>query len=541
MTLFHLVPAAEGEPIPLAPGPPRVVGRTAASDIPVYDGTISRAHAELVLLGEGVRVRDLGSTNGTFVNGARVEDHVAQDGDTLTFGSVSFRLARADPQPEAAAAPARAPEFATARHEVSHILKKLPVASLPPPLHPDETAPGGRDRSSSLFSLVRSFAEERTARRLAVLLEVATELGRHSDADLLLERIVELAYTALRVDRACLLAVEGDALELVPRVVRVRRGEPAGAGHVPRAIAYQVLSERVAILSDDVGQDERFASDSARALERHCALCVPLLGQGEEVLGLLYLETADLRRPFGEEDLQFMAAFAGLAAAALDHQRLRRAREDEAAVLERLRRYLSPALAAEVALREGQVSLLHPARRPLVLLECRLHDFAASADALQPADLADLLGDYLSRVANAVLEYGGTLDTICGHVVLALWGAPLARPDGADRALRAALQARAAVAELERRWKSKGVARLELAVGVAAGEAFVGDVALGQRVEYTVAGALTDEAARLCAEAGGAGVLVSETLYRALSNPPPARVQRVPGLPGDPRRLTLQP
>jgi adenylate cyclase len=526
---FQLVPVAGGEPIEVGPGPPRTVGRTPQCDVPVYDGTISRSHAELALLADGVRVRDLRSTNGTYVNGERVEDHVAAEGDTVAFGSVSFRLCRT-----AAAEPAAAPpDLATAAHEVtSTILRKVPA--------PAASAAGGAVDSQSglaLFSLVRGIAEERVARKLALLLELATELGRQPDVDRLLRRIVDLSFAALTADRACLLAVHGDALELLPRAARARRGPSDAAGRIPRAIAYQVLTERVAVLSDNVGQDERFTSDSARALSRQSALCVPLVSPAREVLGLLYLERADRLRPFSAEDLELMTAFGALAAVTLDHQRLAERERRDAEVLERLQRYLSPGLAAELALHEGRVALLHPARRPIALLQCQLHDFAAQADALPAEELAELLGAYLSRLSQAIFEYGGTLDNVCGHALLAIWGAPLARPDDPDRALRAALAARAATAELGRLWSRRGIARLELAAGLVHGEAFVGSISHGQRVEYVVAGSLLDEVGLLCAHAGSGGVLLGDGFYRALAKPPAARAERLPG--ADARRLEL--
>src|SRR5437773_7999152 len=69
-----------------------VVGRAPTSDIPVIDPTISRRHAEVQAGDDGVQVRDLGSSNGTFVNGTRVETGTVRAGDTLTFGKVGFRL-----------------------------------------------------------------------------------------------------------------------------------------------------------------------------------------------------------------------------------------------------------------------------------------------------------------------------------------------------------------------------------------------------------------------------------------------------------------
>ncbi len=79
----------------LADGGARIVGRGVESDIAVIDPTISRRHAEISVSdgGRGIQVRDLGSSNGTYVNGARVETAHAAVGDVVAFGQVIFRVA----------------------------------------------------------------------------------------------------------------------------------------------------------------------------------------------------------------------------------------------------------------------------------------------------------------------------------------------------------------------------------------------------------------------------------------------------------------
>ena len=76
----------------LPPGRALVLGRSAASDVPVYDPTISRRHAELTAGPDGVQLRDLESSNGTSINGERVAIGLLKPGDTVTFGRVNFRL-----------------------------------------------------------------------------------------------------------------------------------------------------------------------------------------------------------------------------------------------------------------------------------------------------------------------------------------------------------------------------------------------------------------------------------------------------------------
>src|SRR5205809_7320270 len=71
---FKLTSADNLQTYELKPGAAQVVGRAPTSDIPVFDPTISRRHAELVVADGGVQVHDLGSSNGTFLNGTRIEN-----------------------------------------------------------------------------------------------------------------------------------------------------------------------------------------------------------------------------------------------------------------------------------------------------------------------------------------------------------------------------------------------------------------------------------------------------------------------------------
>src|SRR5689334_15763040 len=92
MPLLRLVSAAGDQTFELPEGRPLVVGRGLASDIAIYDPTISRRHAELTVLPDGVLVKDLDSSNGTCINGARVTEGRLKPEDSVTFGKVVFRL-----------------------------------------------------------------------------------------------------------------------------------------------------------------------------------------------------------------------------------------------------------------------------------------------------------------------------------------------------------------------------------------------------------------------------------------------------------------
>src|SRR5271156_3389911 len=103
-----------------------VVGRARTSYPPVWDPTISRKPAEVVCGESGVEVRDLGSSNGTFVNGAKIETARLSPGDVVSFGKVPFRLTEVSPMPALPPTPAPPPARLSGT-----IVLQMPVGQMP--------------------------------------------------------------------------------------------------------------------------------------------------------------------------------------------------------------------------------------------------------------------------------------------------------------------------------------------------------------------------------------------------------------------------
>lgn len=112
---------AKGQPYPL--GSQAVVGRLDSCDIPINDSSVSREHARINRMGDDYAVEDLGSTNGTMVNGQTIRGVVRlKPGDMITFGSVEFRLERDASQGF---------KFASGRPETSGGTGVFPIVSEP--------------------------------------------------------------------------------------------------------------------------------------------------------------------------------------------------------------------------------------------------------------------------------------------------------------------------------------------------------------------------------------------------------------------------
>jgi pSer/pThr/pTyr-binding forkhead associated (FHA) protein len=91
-----------------------LIGRREDCDFRIPLGDISRKHCRLVVEGDVLRVQDLGSSNGTFVNGKRVQDAVLSAGDTLQVGPITFVLRLNGQPPENELIPVTAGSRSTA-------------------------------------------------------------------------------------------------------------------------------------------------------------------------------------------------------------------------------------------------------------------------------------------------------------------------------------------------------------------------------------------------------------------------------------------
>src|SRR2546427_5002882 len=129
--LFKLLSTTGEQSIDLQPGRTIVVGRAVTSDVPIYDPTISRRHAELSLADGGVKVKDVGSSNGTFLNGARIAEATAAENDVITFGKVAFRVKEVTipaARPQVVPPLPVSGEFAAAKAAGGTIVRQLPVS-----------------------------------------------------------------------------------------------------------------------------------------------------------------------------------------------------------------------------------------------------------------------------------------------------------------------------------------------------------------------------------------------------------------------------
>lgn len=221
-----------------------------------------------------------------------------------------------------------------------------------------------------------------------------------------------------------------------------------------------------------------------------------------------------------------------------------------------LGKYL-PRDVANAIMRDPQRISLHGEKRQIFALFTDLEGFTKLSHAIEPEMVAFLLNRYLDMLSAIVLQHGGTIDKFVGDAVVAFWGAPIARPDDAERAARCAVALYEAGQEF-RKAAPPGVPPLGCTrVGLHKGEAIVGNFGGEGRIQYTALGDSMNLAARLegankqlktcalisgpaAAAAAGAVPLrpMGRVAVRGRSTPIAIYEPFVEGEPGDVTRLT---
>jgi Nif-specific regulatory protein len=278
------------------------VGREASNGIPVIDPSVSRRHFLLRREGEDFQVRDLGSRNGTLVNGSAVQEHWLKHGDEIAAGDSSFLFLLAE---EEVVSPLGLVEFEEARS-----LAETTV------IYPKDVMYLQPDR------LLRELpATSQVARNLNALLKISRVVHAIRDLDELQGQLLDLIFEVVPAGRGAVLLADSEGHQFNSLFARMRHAEQTPLVKVSRTVARQVLEQGIAMLGKDVPSSdglrevESLAESQVRSL-----LCVPLT-VFQRVIGCIYLDSSTLGNRLQEDHLQLVAAIAGISAVALDNAR----------------------------------------------------------------------------------------------------------------------------------------------------------------------------------------------------------------------------
>ena len=290
------------------------IGRESHCDIHLDDTETSRSHAEIEYIDGQYVLRDLGSSNGTFVNGHRVREHVLVVGDRVQIGKqlMLFRLTVRPFGPE----DDDVDIVQNSDSDSSQIVGRVDIEKQLLDKTDDWT---GKLQSERASSQAKSHWE--------VMYRTALAVSRTLDIDQLLNQILELIFQWVNCDRGCIMLTDAETGELRPSCRRNRRkSQSLHRMSISKTILDYVCKKEEGVLTSDACDDERWnssASISAGGIRE--AICVPMKGRYGNV-GVIYIDTSvsvgkhamASERVFNDEHLKMLVAIGHQAALAIE-------------------------------------------------------------------------------------------------------------------------------------------------------------------------------------------------------------------------------
>ena len=278
------------------------IGREPSNRISLLDPLVSRRHCLIRLVGADVRLEDLDSRNSTFVNGVPVKERVLVHGDQVRVGNSIF-VFHGRHSADANSSSVRLDDSATPGGPTV-ILRKENAMYLQP---------------SQAGSILPSSA--RTVRDLNALLNFSRTLSSVQEVPALQQKVLDAIFEVAPADRAAVLLLENGPEEFSSILGRYRHGGTEQPIQASQTILRQVIGDNVAVLSNDVIEDETYrAADSLMSPRVRSVLAAPMEAQGK-LVGVIYLDASTAGVHFDAGLLQLILALGNIAGLAMENAR----------------------------------------------------------------------------------------------------------------------------------------------------------------------------------------------------------------------------
>jgi len=275
------------------------VGRAADNDVPLVEEiVVSRHHAEIAYDGERCTVKNLSTTNGTWINERRItEPTIVDPGTWIHVGKTRMRLVVSGTAEQTAPQPIISPSQPMTGESVM-----LSVSEV-------------------MDSVQRDAVPDPQLRAFATLSKASGQLLAQRPLDEVLEMVVDLVFEIAAPDRGALMLLEGEPPALRLAASRGSVTDDGGLS-ISRTIADQVIEQQQSVMTTDAQMDGEFAEAVSIVVQNiRSAMCVPLW-DNKRVIGLIYVDTQSGPKRFSKGDLEALTLVANVAAVKIDNVRL---------------------------------------------------------------------------------------------------------------------------------------------------------------------------------------------------------------------------
>lgn len=315
------------------------IGRDTANQIQVHDTEVSRQHARIEVTDDkALRLIDLGSSNGTFINSRKVESQILRSGDRVQVGR-TLMIFTGGPEPLTPPANDIVNIVGKAQPlELSHIRSSMHTPHEQGSLSSASGSVSGiaetlNVANNEAMTPLDSIAEPRTHWEIVYL--VGQAISRTVDLDDLLRQVLDLIFQWIDCDHGCILMIDDVSGHLTPTHCRNRKQSIANSKiDISRTILDYVVSKKEGVLTSNAQDDSRWDNvQSIVNLGIQEAICVPMLGR-YGLVGAIYIDT--LMSPgaytergqvssFNDDHLKLLFAIASQAALAVEDTQFYRA------------------------------------------------------------------------------------------------------------------------------------------------------------------------------------------------------------------------
>ncbi len=495
------------------------VGRDETCQVRLLDSMVSRVHCIITLDGKRYIVKDLDSRNGTWVNGRKISGrkHV-REGDVIQIGPFRLMIRTETQDSTVIGERARTTEDAFEedfgpQRQTEKVVQPLGMISN----YLSETS-GDQKRTPTRLR------RERLHRNLLCLYRITEDLVVSTkDVDEILEYIMDEIFDIFSPSQATILLRDNEDEFPVPRKQRAAAGEEA-IRPISHTVVNRILSDRVAVLTDDAQEDPRFKMGQSVILDQIRSVMAAPIWEGTNMLGVLYVDSVQIAGGFQREDVDLLTALGHQVALAIQRRRLiDRIKEEavrNAVIRQNLGRFHSPQVvdlimkgAADLEVKETTATIFF----------CDIVGFTALCSESSPLQLQQTLNLFCKIINQIVFTEEGTLDKFIGDAALAIFGAPLHQDDAPVRAVRTALLVREEFAK-----SLTPDLHFRVRYGINTGQAIVGNFGSDERMEYTILGHTVNLASRICDTAQPDHIVIGPDTYGAIEGKGLFDIEKLP-------------
>ncbi len=485
------------------------IGRGDTSTIRLNDGHSSRNHAKLFFKDECYYLEDIGSANGTLLNGQKLARNSPQpltNNDKIAIGQTELVITGIKKKPESIsqsefhAYSESGMLFNSSEYELSATIDaSMSMAQL------------SEEDSSDSASM------EKALKRMEAMCIISEAIGNIMDLSKLMTKVLDTVFGLFqKADRSFILLKEGDRYTPVAAKDRANNEINLDKLKISTTVLHTCVEEVRSLLSNSTADDDRFnEAMSIAELSIDSFICSPLVANGD-VLGIIQVEGGDGSAEFNETDLQMLTGISGQIAIAVKNISLAKDIEKESAQRANLQRYFSPNMVEMMLSGDVNTELGGKLYNGTIFFS-DIIGFTAMSEKMSAEAVVANLNKYFTIMQELIYKNRGNVDKFGGDAIMAFWSVPRYVAGDELKAVLTGVQMQGALYPFNLELKADNLKTIYMGIGINTGDFVAGNIGSEDKIEFTLIGDNVNLAARIETRAGKTQVMCSRETYTRIA------------------------